>query len=702
MLLAPLLLAVVAQESQEAAVEDAVLDETVITAPHTRQTVTDTEAEHMVISGEELRETGAASLPQQISRATGLWVQQSNLGGGAPVIRGLLGNKILIVVDGVRMNDSTTRTGPNQSLNTIDPYIVDRVEVIRGARSLLYGSDAIGGVVLIWTKRRLPRSRDVDAQPWEGGFDALGNSALGGGRVSANASWASQDHGLLAIASGHSFDDVEGADNETIENTGYDGGDVFGAWEWAVGERKTLRSTARAHRDYDVPRTDAMNAGFGQTQPSHEKWFYSLQDRRAYQVSFDDKLSGAIADEFQANLSFRQYAEEREIQRLGSTLETMERDQTDTVGLDLDWVRELGEAHLLTWGFDGSTDDVDSTAQGLDLETGETVPDSGAFAPGARYSALGAFVQDEVLSLDPWFLTLGLRYSYYDFSFQDRDSLERFEGDFDTLVASAEAARVIAPGYMASATLAQGYRAPNLDDLANDGSFAGGTEFGNPDLEPEESVTGELAFTADRPLWGGTAAVFYTYIDDYIGRTLLDEGDPSETGDEVYLRSNTGTAEIYGVEGSFRVQLFTRESPYSFVSYIAYAYGRQFDPAVDPATGEQPQYDVPFRRIPPLHGRVGVRYDGKRVWNFIRWAEIYTMWAATQTDLHPEDETDPRIDPDGTEAWITLNGEMGGPVVKDVTWTAGVHNALDASYRVHGSGMDAPGAALVLGVSASF
>ena len=74
-------------------------------------------------------------------------------------IRGGNSSHTLVLVDGVRVNDSTTRTGPNQTLNQIDPFIVDRVEIIRGARALMYGSDAIGGVVLVWTKRRVPRSR---------------------------------------------------------------------------------------------------------------------------------------------------------------------------------------------------------------------------------------------------------------------------------------------------------------------------------------------------------------------------------------------------------------------------------------------------------------------------------------------------------------------------------------------------------------
>ena len=89
-----------------------------------------------VVSGEELRATGERSLPRALARTAGVWVQETNMGGGAPVVNGMIGNRILIVVDGVRLNDSTTRQGPNQLLNGIDPRSVERIELLRGRNRL--------------------------------------------------------------------------------------------------------------------------------------------------------------------------------------------------------------------------------------------------------------------------------------------------------------------------------------------------------------------------------------------------------------------------------------------------------------------------------------------------------------------------------------------------------------------------------------
>ena len=109
--------------------QDTVLEETVVTAPRSELPVTTSAAKVTVVTGEELARTGERSLPRALGLAAGVWIQESNLGGGAPVLRGLLGNQVLIMLDGVRLNDATTRFGPNQDLNSIDPAIVDRVEV---------------------------------------------------------------------------------------------------------------------------------------------------------------------------------------------------------------------------------------------------------------------------------------------------------------------------------------------------------------------------------------------------------------------------------------------------------------------------------------------------------------------------------------------------------------------------------------------
>jgi len=678
-----------------ASLQDTELAETVITAPRAATTVTTTPARVTEVTGDQLRGTGERSLPRALGQTAGIWIQETNMAGGSPVIRGFLGNKVLILVDGVRINDSTTRLGPNQSLNQIDPEIVERVEVIRGPSSVLYGSDAIGGVISIWTKRRRPANQDATEylRPWAGEVTGLYDTSYESGRGSIRFDGAWQDHGGLGIASGWDYNDFKAGDNQTVENTAYHGFALFGSYEYALGKRRTLRLTGRANRDFDVPRTDRLNPGFGQTEPAAMDWKYSLQDRRGYALSYTDERPGAVSDRLQLRVNLHSYDEERDITNQTGSESTFSRDETVTLGIGMDWQRALSEEHLLTWGFDASYDDVNSFRELTDA--GGTSEVAGNYAPDAEYRRYGLFVQDEVFAFDPWFVTAGLRYSIFDWSFGSFQSNAR-SSDYDSaLTGSLEVAREVGTGTTLFASIAQGFRAPGLEDLANDGDFAGGTELSNPDLEAEESLSVEagLAYAVEER--SGTLTAFATRLDNAIGRRLVDVGDPGQTGDETYQRENTGDVELVGLEAAYRQRLGDEDSAYSADGRLTWTYGREDDSAFGGT--------VPARRVPPLFGTLGLNYQPReREWFYVPNGRVFIDWATSQTRLHPQDIADPRINPNGTNGWITYNLEVWGDFDPQASWRIGLLNLTDERYRMHGSGVDSPGRRLVVSVVVRF
>jgi outer membrane receptor protein involved in Fe transport len=672
-------------------VQEIELPPIVVTAPRAEAAATTTSAKLTVLDSEDLRKTGARSLPNAIGRAGGIWVQETNLGGGAPVIRGLMGNQILILVDGVRLNDSTTRFGPNQSLNTIDPAIVERVEIYKGPGSVLYGSDAVGGVISIWTKRAIPSGADGGDKGMGGFFEGQGDSAYWGGRAALGVDYVSEKTGLLGVASGAYYDDLRAGSGE-VPFTGYDRFSVFGSWDQMLEPGRMLRLTTRANRDFEVPRTDRLIVGYGQTQPNSEVWHFALQDRRGTMLSYTDTAENGYFDQLQTRLSFRQYTEERRRQSTGSTTFREERDEVNTIGLGADWKKSAGDSHLFTFGLDFNYDDVDSTRSDRDLGTGVVTPRDGQFAPDSEYAALGLFVQDEIFAFDPFLLTAGLRYSYYDFSFTEFGTSTQESGDFDALTASLEASRRFGD-WNFSAGLAQGFRAPNLDDLAKDGDFASGTELHNPDLDPETSITADLTAEYGAGQWIGNGSIFATRIDDVVGRVLVDPGTPA-TGDEIYLRENVGRLDLWGVQAGGEYQL-SEGSPWSIAAQATYTRGEQIGDGVTPG------FEADARRIPPLHGRADLKWKDLQRSSWFGWASCFVLAAAKQDKLNPQDVSDPRIDPNGTAGWVTLNVDVGGPIDDSSTWWAGVHNILDEEYRVHSSGFDAPGIGLVVGVRIS-
>lgn len=674
--------------------------ETLVTAPRSSRKATDSPAHTTVIQGDELRRTGQRSLPAALAAAGQVWVQETNLGGGAPFLRGLVGNRVLIVIDGVRLNDSTTRGGPNQSLNTIDPEIVDYVEVVRGPSSVLYGSDAIGGAILIWTKRRLPTLLDPNAEAGvAGGAGFTYRDVVDGGRVWAEWSWANETDGVILIGDVFDFDDLE-TGSGTAEFTGYNGYGAFGSWVHAFDESKSLSATLRLHRDNDVPRTDRLVTGFGQTQPSNQQFLFDTQERTSYLLAYDDTAEGPFWERMQARFSYRTYLERRIEQSTGSNNVSFETDDVETVGLGVDFQQSIGEDHLLTFGFDIDSDSVESSDTNTNQITGVSSTVNGDFAPDARFTSYGVFLQDEVLSFDAFDLTLGVRAARYDFSFDafpNQPTSTDEDGDFNALTASLQLARDLTDEMRGTLTVAQGYRAPNLNDLAKNGSFFGGTELANPDLDPEESLTTELAFDYVRPTWNASLAGYYTKLDDVIGRRLVSGGT---IGNETFVRDNVGEADIYGVELRAESRL-AEDSDYKLDGSLAWARGRQNDPTVDPGTGIAPFDGVEFRRIPPLHGHVGLGYEPQDGPGWLDYSRIQFVFADDQSQLHPQDISDSRINPSGTPGWGRFDLTLGGPLGPDgtATWFAGIENILDKAYRVHASGFDAPGRGLVFGLS---
>ncbi|MDE0893003.1 MAG: TonB-dependent receptor plug domain-containing protein, partial [Planctomycetota bacterium] len=264
--------------------QDIVLPESVILAPRTLDTATTTVAKVQHFNGDELRATGERSLPRAIAKAGGVWLQETNQGGGAPVMRGLLGNQILIMVDGVRLNDSTTRYGPNQSLNMIDPAIVERVDLIRGANSIIYGSDALGGVISIWTINQSPTSEAFVGADIN--LNVVGASS--GLRAEGVTRGSVGDFGWVLGGSQADWGDLRMGDGERQPFTGYESQGRFASMEHALDSSRSLRFVARRHTDFDVPRTDKLYPGFGQTEASHADYRYSLQDRSGYLLAYTD------------------------------------------------------------------------------------------------------------------------------------------------------------------------------------------------------------------------------------------------------------------------------------------------------------------------------------------------------------------------------------------------------------------------------
>ena len=229
-------------------------------------------------------------------------------------------------------------------------------------------------------------------------------------------------------------------------------------------------------------------------------------------------------------------------------------------------------------------------------------------------------------------------------------------------------------------SLAQSFRAPNIDDVSTLGRFDSGIEVPTAGLAPERGLTSEVGLRARTRSTTASIVAFRTNLNDLIDRVRATyDGAPTFDGQAVFQKANVGRARITGWESEVTWQ------PGHDVVVTAHATA---------TTGQALTRNEPMRRIPPLHGGLALRWTPRSS----AWAGIATRWAGRQDRLSSGDLADHRISRTGTPSWFTVDAFGALPLGDRARLVGGVRNAFDALYRVHGSGIDAPGRTLWVAV----
>ncbi len=643
----------------------------VVTAGRTNEVLSDVPRAVSVVTRADLDARLPGTTPDALMDTAGVLVQKTNLGAGAPYVRGLVGNQILVLVDGVRLNNATYRFGPNQYLGTVDPDMLGAIEVVRGPGSVLYGSDAIGGVVNLVTL-----TPQFSAGGWTRALESRVGVSAGAveqrGRLGISAS--SPTIAVRAGLTAHNLGDMRaGGSRGTLTPSGFGEASGDAALALRLSPAQQVTATLQAHHQDDVPRWDQV------VQRGFSRYAFDPQTRQRASLRYTAQALG-WADVVTATASFQRTEERRRIQRAGSVTDTTERDRVRTFGLSVDVQKRLSSHLLLQGGGELYADSVRSTRVDLDTRTGAALERRGLYPDGAT-AASAAFFGRGVWTAGRLRAEAGARYSSFrisasDATFQDLDVTP------SAWVGQTGASLRLVRQTLLFGSLAQSFRAPNIDDVSTLGRFDSGIEVPAAGLAPERGVTSELGLRAGSRAVSATVVAFRTNLTDLIDRVRATyEGLPTFDGQPVFQKANVGEARVTGWES----EVEWRPRPAVIVTAHATA-----------TRGQALTRNEPMRRIPPLNGGVSVQWrPGTR-----SWAGLATRWAARQDRLSSGDLADHRISPTGTPAWVTVDAFGAVPVGRRLRVTGGVRNLFDALYRVHGSGIDAPGitAWLALGV----
>jgi hemoglobin/transferrin/lactoferrin receptor protein len=663
---------------------------TVVTAARHEQSHFDSPRSLSVVTAEEIARKGCRSVPEALGEVAGVLVQETNYAAGSPVIRGMIGNRILILVDGVRVNNALFRLGPNQYLNTMDINQVERIEVIRGPGSVLYGSDALGGIIHIITKSSTSNGK---RGPIHSRLYSRFSSADRGVSTRADVSVNAGRVGLFGGVSARGFGDV-------------DAGGIYGRQPWTDyhewdGDLKAsvrLANNARLvaavqHVWQDgASRPDVLKAG----AELEYRWTPERRELGYLQLQAEKPLR--MVDSLQ--LTFSRQVQFERVNRMLAAAPSVRQTYEDEVGSwggQLQLASSLGSRQLLTYGVELYRDLVSSRRNDANLSTGAVKAAQASFADGASLLSTAAYLQDEVKLSTRLNLILGLRYSRFDLEATVTNPATgtiEIDNRPDALTGSGYLAWNLTPPLQVFGGVAQGFRAPGVEDTTVLRQSGSRFDMPSPGVHPEKSLNYEVGLKLRKRQLSGTLSYFYSDYRDLIDRApglflglpyvdLNGNGAKDASEPLVYYRANVGKARVQG----FALELESRLSnEWAVYGNVAWTRG-------DDLTAK-----TSLSRIPPVKGLAGVRW----VPTTKLWAEAYAILAAAQHRLSAGDIADQRIGAGGTPGFATLNLRGGLQMGETLNLTLGLENLTDKAYRWHGSGVMAPGRNLVLGVGKVF
>ena len=643
------------------------LDEVVITANRFETFQHKTPEAIEVVHNNTIDRFQLRTAPEALLLSPGVFVQKTNHGGGSPFVRGLTGNQTLLLYDGIRLNNATVRSGPNQYFNTIDVFSIGKMEVLRGSGSVQYGSDAIGGTIQALSPELMLAQNPL----W--GADLRTRIVTQGMEQTANTAIKYSDKRVAfrANATWRNFGDLIGGDTTGLQSpTGYREMDFDIKGRILLTDQSHLTTVYQRVHQRDVPvyhKVALEDYAINKMDPQKRELAYA----RLHQ-----DLNNSIFKSATVTASFQHHEEGRILQKNGSSLERTENDKVRTFAFSAEAISSSGKLWSANSGVEVYSDKVHSSRTDKDLNTNTEMVSRGLYPDGATMTSMAAFSM-HTLSLDHWEITAGARFNTFINKVTD-SALGTTKLTPSALVGNLALQRKLNASSNVFASINTGFRAPNINDLGSLGIVDFRYETPNFDLKPEHSLQYQVGYKFRNRLLKAEVFLYRNELYDLIVRNRI-EGDSIE-GYPVYQKKNVERGFIQGAEMSWDLTL---KPNWKFTGNMTYTYG------------QNKTSDEPARRIPPLFGRFATEY-GIKNWTFnADW-----LLAGKQDRLASGDIDDNRIPLGGTPVWNVLNLHTSY-TISFVTIDLGLQNIFNEDYRYHGSGVNGYGRSGVVSVSAS-
>ena len=655
-----------------------------------------------------------------------VFVQKSQSGGGSPVIRGFEASRVLLMVDGVRLNNAIFRGGHLQNIITIDNMILDRVEVIYGPSSTMYGSDALGGVVNMFTKK----PKLVDSAHWKVNANFIQRYASGQNenrthldvniannkwayltsftygsfgdlRQGANRSSAYPDFGKRSfyVVRETGVDLVKVNEDANVQKlSGYDQTDLLQKILFKPNQNSEHLLNFQVSNSSNINRYDRLTET-SKGLPVYSEWYYGPQIRNLISYKYSaTKLPGYFSD-LMITSSFQNIEESRITRKYNTPSKDSRFERVNVLGVNADLLHTQanGDIHL---GIESYTNIIKSTAQRVNIETNALSKITTRYSDGPTSMSYNALYLQQTKSLAKnWVLNDGIRLNLVqlDASFVDTSLMHfPFTKAIQNNIAVTGNLGIAyngENGYRATAGLSSGFRSPNVDDLTKVfDTKTGYVVVPNKDLKPEYTYNAEinLSHTGNIASWG--ASVFYTWFNNAIVVSKYkwngqDNILYQNILSAVYAPQNQASAKLYGFNLNGKIKLF-----YNALLQGTYTYTK--------GTYNNGITSMPLDHIPPAYGRIGLKKGGDKfnVEGFI----LFNGWKRIRDyNLNGEDN-EIYATADGMPSWMTVNFSSYYTPNKKLSLGVQIENIADKNYRYFASGISAVGRNFIVSCRLSF
>ncbi len=610
----------------------------------------------------EILSMSPMSLPDAVGQVAGVWMQKTNYGAGSPFIRGLTGYQTLIVIDGVRLNNATFRSGPNQYLATVDALMLQNIEVLKGSGSVQYGSDAIGGTICLYT---------IEPEFSNGGtklgFEAYSKIVSSSMEKTGNISAKIADRNIAANI-GFTYrnigDIVAGGSIGKLSPTNYSEYAINAKIKYKTSDNSIFTLAVQRHVQKDVPLYHKVHL------ENYAYYKFSSQLRNLAYLKWDVKSDNKLFNKINVTLSVQQSIEERLKRKNDSNFSNNEIDDVKTFGFTAENTTIINSFWKTLTGVEVYYDYVNSVAYKNDILNVTKLKLRGLYPDNSNMSSSALFSLHK-FNLNRVQIDAGLRYGFFAINVSD-STFGNPTIKPDALTGLLGASYKFSKNYTLAFNVNSTFRAPNINDVASFGIADYRYEVPNINLHPEKSLNKEiiLRYSADGIRLAISA--YHNNLTDLITNVKSTyNGLDSIDGFKIYKRENSQKAVIKGLEFEFEYLASKKVEIYSNFTYTH---------------GQNISKNEPLRRIPPFFATFSINY--RPIKNLI--FETKVSAAAKQTRLSSGDLADNRINNSGTPGWICADFKTTYNY-NFFTISGGVGNVFNSAYRIHGSGVDAIG-----------